>query len=138
MTYKTPRIAHLVELTKGVQPMAASTAPNPRLPQTITLKGVMRIDGFDGSEFAELYLNGKPVYIRKSLKFASHSYGFAWGIDWNDKAASLKACLQTSLAVCIELYGISNALKVYQQFSEKYIECCPFNQAFEKSITVEL
>jgi hypothetical protein len=135
---RTPRIAHLVQLVKGVQPLAASTAPHPSVPQTITLKGVVRLDAFDGSEFCELTLNGKEIFLGQSLKFRSHSFGYCWGINWNDLAASEKACLQLSLAICIKLYGVSNALLVYHQFSRNYIECCPFMTDFEKTLTVEI
>lgn len=125
--------------------VAPSTAPNPKETQTIILEGKVNIDRFDGSDYCSLFLykhgcdgKKKELHLFKALRFRSHAPRFGWGVNPADKAQSEKVNLQTALALCIELYGSSNGLQVYQKFATKYIEPLPFGVSFVHQLTVEL
>lgn len=63
-----------------------------------------------------VWLNGKKLSPRKSLKYYNHSpTGFNWGYGGSGPA-------QLALAICLEVYG--NAWG-YQDFKWKYISTLP-------------
>jgi len=131
--YKTPRIGHLIETMKGVSVVAGSTAPNPRDVQKIVLIGEVDNEGDCRLFLISNSTHGlrKEIFLRQSLKFACHSVLIGWGRFMNPT-------LQTSLALCIALYGVSNGRKVYVDFAKKYLAELPSGEDFTKELNVSI
>lgn len=132
---RVPSIAHLLNLPNGkTETVAASTAPNPRDKMNIVLIGE-----FDSHGEPHLFLispnsNGKrkELFPEKSLRFANHATCLGWQFP-----AQIN---QTALAICIQLYGVSNAIKCYRAFAISYLAGLlgHAKNEFIMSLTVEL
>lgn len=71
------------------------------------------------SKSGRVWINQVEIFPEKSLKLRNHSpTGFAWGYGGSGPA-------QLALAICLELFGKDNALKMYQAFKRRYIETLP-------------
>lgn len=76
-------------------------------------------------------LNSRPLHPGESIQVANHSpYGFNWGYLGSGPA-------QLALAVCIELYGIPVAQRVYQKFKAWFIAGLPQGKDFDTRIGLE-
>lgn len=140
MQTKTPRIAHLIELSGKKFPIAASLAPNPIDAQKIVLIGEVGPDGEHRLWLISTATNQikKEIWVSRSLKFASHSAALGWGCTARQNVGLMHRNMQTALALCMVLYGVSNALKCYKDFAAKYLFGLPAGQSFNKQLTVEL
>jgi len=56
--------------------------------------------------------------------------GFGWGLQG-------PACTQLALATCLDLYGATVALEVYQAFREKHLLSLPYGQDFNVQLNIE-
>ena len=56
----------------------------------------------------------RVVDISKSLRYKCHAPDFSWGYDGD-------GCYQLALAICLEVYSVSDALKCYKRFMYEYI-----------------
>lgn len=76
-------------------------------------------------------LNGQPLSPAESLRVVNHSPdGFNWGYSGSGPA-------QLALAVCIELYGIPLAQRIYQKFKQWFIAGLPGGRDFDTRIGLE-
>ena len=67
----------------------------------------------------QVWLDGEELKPEKSQKIRNHSPdGFSWGYGGSGPS-------QLALAICIELYGVSKAQEIYQEFKWKYIATLP-------------
>lgn len=139
MQRKSPSIAHLLQIKGKPVNIAASTAPNPSTPQTITLIGQVEPDGTHRLFIIcnATHNQKKEIWVSRSLKFASHSCAIGWGFIGSN-IASMHRNLQTALAVCMVIYGVSNALKCYKDFAIKYLYHLPSGQSFNQTLTIQL
>lgn len=79
---------------------------------SIHLKGIRDVSA---SFPAKVWLNHKILKIEKSFKVKNHTLkGFNWG--HHEKEAA-----QLALAICLEIYPSSLALKVYQDFKSEFL-----------------
>lgn len=77
-----------------------------------------------------VWLNGKELKPGKSQKVRNHSPdGFLWGYGGSGPA-------QLALAICIELFGVVAAQKIYQDFKFKLIGSLP-QTSFDETLTWE-
>lgn len=75
-----------------------------------------------------LWLNGEELNPAASLKTANHSPdGFNWGYSGSGPA-------QAALAICLELYGVALAQRVYQQFKFMFVARLPQGKDFEDEL----
>lgn len=56
----------------------------------------------------------KVLNIAKSLRYKTHSPVFGWGADSD-------SCKQTALAICLQLYPVSIALRYYKRFMHDFL-----------------
>lgn len=72
----------------------------------------------------------RVLKIEKSLKYASHALQFDWGNN-------LPGSKQLALAVCLELYEVSDAIKFHLDFHKHYIFPIPNKHPFPSHVPVK-
>jgi len=83
------------------------------------------------NEAREAYLDGEYLSPKHSQKVYNHSPdGLNVGYCGSGPA-------QLALAICLELMGKDEALKIYQEFKRNFIAGLPQDKDFEKEFEIE-
>lgn len=93
----------------------------PKVPATLRLKGKLAT--------GEVWVNGKPLSLKKSLEVYSHSpTGFSWGYGGSGPA-------QLALAILLRYLPEIDAVSLHQDFKWKFIAPLP-QEDFETQLDI--